>query len=161
MKELLNGLWVLFCALIVSCLMFSVGTLYTLLYGIWFSRRAKKGNRLTALFRFLWRILDGMAAAVGYALYEMAYSLDLAWNVNGEIVEDMVTTKEDTEFTKKNVSISESIGKLEIDGDLNKFGKKFTKMLNVFFNQKQHAIDAWRFNQAKKKLMEDYFEERK
>ena len=160
MKELLNGLWVLFCALIVSCLMFSIGTLYTLLYGIWFSRRAKKGNRLTALFRFLWRIVDGMAAAVGYALYEMAYALDLAWNVNGEIVEDMVTTKEDTEFTKKNVSISESVGKLEIDGDLNKFGKKFTKMLNVFFNQKQHAIDAWRFNQAKKKLMEDYFQKK-
>lgn len=160
MKELLNGIWVLFCAILVSALMFSFGTLYTLFYGIWFSRRAKKGNRWTALFRFLWRILDGMAAAVGYALYEIAYALDLAWNVNGEIIEDIVTAKEDTEFTKKNVSISESVGKLEIDGDLNKSGKIFTKALNIFFNQKQHAIDAWKFNQAKKELISEYFEKR-
>lgn len=160
MKELLNGIWVLFWAIIISSLMFTVGTLYTLFYGIWFSRRAKKGNRFTALFRFFWRIIDGMAAALGYALYEIAYALDLAWNVNGEIIEDIVTTKEDTEFTKKNVSISESVGKLEIDGDLNDSGKKFSNMLNVFFNQKQHAIDAWNFSKAKEELKNKFFENR-
>jgi hypothetical protein len=154
MKELLNGLWVLFCALIVSCLMFTIGTAYSLGYAIWLSVTLKDWK---AFFNFWWRLVDGFAAALGYALYEIAYSLDLAWNVNGEILEDMVTAKEETEFSKKNISVSESVGKLEIDGDLNNSGKKFSKMLNIFFNQKQHAIDAWRFSEAKKKLMENYF----
>lgn len=154
MKELLNGLWVLFCALIVSCLMFTIGTAYSLGYAIWLSATLKDWK---AFFNFWWRLVDGFAAALGYALYEIAYSLDLAWNVNGEILEDMVTAKEETEFSKKNISVSESVGKLEIDGDLNNSGKKFSKMLNIFFNQKQHAIDAWRFSEAKKKLMSDYF----
>jgi hypothetical protein len=154
MKELLNGFWVLFCALIVSCLMFTIGTAYSLGYAIWLSVTLKDWK---AFFNFWWRLVDGFAAALGYALYEIAYSLDLAWNVNGEILEDIVTAKEETNFSKKNISVSESVGKLEIDENLNSSGKKFSKMLNIFFNQKQHAIDAWRFSEAKKKLMKNYF----
>lgn len=158
MKELLTGVWALFWAILVSILMFTIGTAYSLGYAIWLSVTLKDWK---AFFKFWWRLADGFAATIGYMLYEIAYSLDLGWNVNGEILEDMFTAKEDTEFSKKNISVSASIGKLEIDGDLNKSGKRFSKVLNFAFNQKQHAIDAWNYTLAKKKLREQYFEKKK
>jgi hypothetical protein len=157
MKELLNGLWSLFWAILVSCLMFSIGTLYSLGYSIWLSVTLKDWK---AFFKFWWRLIDGMAATLGYILYEIAYGLDVGWNVNGEILEDMLTAKEDTTFSQKNLSVSASVGKLEIDGDLNKHGKRFSKVLNFFFNQKQHAIDAWNYTQAKKELHSQFFQKK-
>lgn len=158
MKELAKGIWSLAWAIVVSLIMFTVGTLYSIGYGIWLGKKAKKQDRRTAIFRYIWRLVDGFAAAIGHALYEVAYALDLAWNVNGEILEDVVTAKEDTTFTEKNISVSASIGKLEIDGDLNKSGKVFSKVLNVFFWQKRHAVDAWNYTKARKELKEQYFE---
>ena len=154
MKELLQGFWALLWAIIVSSLVFSIGTLYSLGYSIWLSITFKKWY---AFFQFWWRLIDGFAAALGNLLYEAAYSLDLGWNVNGEILEDMLTAEENTTFTQKNMSVSASVGKLQIDGKLNKFGLKFSKLLNFFFGQKQHAIDAWYYTKAKKELREKYF----
>jgi hypothetical protein len=91
----------------------------------------------------------------------MAYALDMGWNVNGEILEDMLTAEESTTFTQRDLSVSASVGKLEIDGKLNKSGKMFSKVLNFAFNQKQHAIDAWNYTQAKRALKDLYFEKRK
>ena len=157
MIELLKGIWSLFWAILVSCLMFSIGTIYSLGYSIWLTVTLKDWK---AFFKFWWRLVDGIAAAIGHILYETAYGLDVGWNVNGEILEDMLTAKEDTTFSQKNLSVSASVGKLEIDGDLNKSGKRFSKLLNFFFNQKQHAIDAWRYTQARKELKEQFFEKR-
>src|SRR5574343_6552 len=149
MKELLQGIWSLIWAIIVSVLMFSIGTLYSLGYAIWLSITLKKWY---AFFQFWWRLIDGFCAAIGNFLYEAAYSLDLSWNVNGEILEDMLTTEENTTFNQKNISVSASTGKLEVEGKLTKSGKRFSKLLNFFFGQKQHAIDAWNYTKAKKEL---------
>lgn len=157
MKELLSGTWALIWALIVSALMFTVGTVYSLGYSIWLSVTMKKWY---AFFLFWWRLIDGFCAAIGHAFYEIAYALDLGWNVNGEILEDMITSEENTTFNQKNISVSASTGKLEIDGKLNKFGKIFSKVLNFAFAQKQHAIDAWYYTQAKIKLRNQYFEKK-
>jgi PhoH-like ATPase len=75
----------------------------------------------------------------------------------------MLTAKENTTFTQRDLSVSASVGKLEIDGDLNKFGKGFSKALNFFFGQKQHAVDAWNYTKARKELKDinikdDYIE---
>jgi len=162
MKELAIALWALLWALIVSVALLPVGFVYNLLYGIWLSKRARKGNRWTAIFRFVWRIIDGVCAAIGHTIYEFAYGWDLSWNVvGGEFLEDCITAKEDTTFTEKNVSVSASVGKLEIDNDLNKTGKWFSKALNFAFGQKQHARDAWNYLQARNKLKAQYFEPRK
>jgi hypothetical protein len=155
MKELFKAIWALVWALIVSSLVLSIGMVYSLGYAIWLSVTLKKWY---AFFTFWWRLVDGFAAALGGGLYEVAYMLDLMWNVNGEIIEDMVTAKEDTTFSQKNMSVSASIGKLQIDGNLNKFGLGFSKVLNFFFGQKQHAIDAWNFTKAKRELKEKYFQ---
>lgn len=157
MKELLNGLWSLIWAAVVSVLMFSIGTVYTMLYSLWLTVTLKD---VKAFFVFWWKTIDGLAAAAGYALYRLAYALDMGWNVNGEILEDFFTHKEDTNFGKKNITVSATIGKLEIDGDLNKTGRWFSGILNFFFNQKQHAKDAWRWTKARNELKEQYFEER-
>lgn len=154
MKELFQGLWALIWAIIVSCLMFSIGTLYSLFYSIWLSVTLRKWY---AFFHFWWRLIDGFSAAIGHALYEIAYALDLAWNVNGEILEDIITHEEKTHFSEKNISVSATTGDIEIRGKLNKSGIIFSKVLNFFFGQKQHAIDAWLFTKAKKELREKYF----
>lgn len=158
MKELFQGLWALIWALIVSNLMFTVGIAYSFVYSIWLTITLK---RWYAFFQFWWKLVDGLCLVVGHIFYEIAYALDMGWNVNGEIIEDMVTAKENTTFTERDLSVSASIGKLQIDGDLNKFGKGFSKTLNFFFGQKQHAIDAWNYTKAKKELKEKYFEEGK
>ena len=155
MKELFQGLWALIWALMVSSLMFSIGTVYSLGYSIWLSVTLKKWY---AFFEFWWRMIDGACVVAGHILYEIAYALDMGWNVNGEILEDMLTAEEKTTFTQRDLSVSASVGKLEIDGKLNKFGRGFSKALNFFFGQKQHAIDAWNYTKARKELKEKYFE---
>lgn len=154
MKELVHGIWSLIWALIVSSLMFSIGTAYSLGYSIVMSVTLKDK---WMFFKFWWRLVDGFCAAAGHALYEIAYALDMGWNVNGEILEDIITAKENTHFSEKNISVSATTGKLEIDGDLNKAGKIFSKVLNFFFGQKQHAKDAWLYTKAKKELQGQYF----
>lgn len=154
MKELVHGIWSLIWALIVSSLMFSIGTVYSLIYSIYMSVTLKDK---WMFFKFWWRLIDGFCAAAGHVLYETAYALDLGWNVNGEILEDIITAKENTTFSQKNISVSATTGKLEIDGDLNKAGKIFSKALNFFFGQKQHAKDAWMYTKARKELKDQYF----
>ena len=154
MKELAEGVWTLIWAILVSILMYAFGTLYSLGYSIWLTVSLKKWY---AFFTFWWRLIDGIAASIGYMLMAISIGLDMSWNVNGEILEDMLTAEEHTEFSKKNVTVSASTGKLELDGKLNKFGLKFSKALNFFFGQKQHAIDSWNFEQARRELREKYF----
>lgn len=154
MKELLQGIWALVWAVIVSVFVITIGTIYSFGYSVWLSITLKKWH---ACLTFWWRLVDGFCAALGHLLYEFAYSMDLCWNVNGEIIEDLITSEENTTFTDKNISVSASTGKLEVDGKLNKFGRGFSKVLNFFFGQKQHAIDAWYYTKARKELKENYF----
>lgn len=154
MKELAISIWVLVWAIIVSCILWPVAAVYSFGYSIWLSVTLKKWY---AFFQFWWRLIDGVAAAIGHVIFEIAYALDLTWNVNGEIIEDCITAKEETYFSKKNITVSTSTGKLEIDGDLNKVGTKFSQTLNFFFGQKRHAVDSWNFYQAKEELRKQYF----
>lgn len=158
MKELGIGIWSLLWATLVSVLVITIGTLYSFGYSIWLSITLKKWH---ACLTFWWRLIDGWCAALGHVLYSIAFACDLGWNVNGEILEDMVTHEEQTTFTEKNITVSATIGKLEIDGKLNKFGRGLSSLLSLFFGQKQHAVDAWLYTQAHKELKEKYFHPRK
>jgi hypothetical protein len=91
-----------------------------------------------ALGKLVWRTIDGTFATIGYLFYHIGYTQDLMWNIYGEAIEDVTTAKEDTLFGKKNVTVSTSIGKEEIDNKLVPSGKNISKVLNVAFNQKQH-----------------------
>lgn len=155
MKELLQGFAVFLMATIVSCLLIPWLTIYSFFYSIYFSAKLKTP---LFFFWFWWKVIDGTLASVGYMLYHIAMGQDIMWNVQGEFLEDTITSREDTEFGSKNVTVSASVGKLEIDGALNKWGLFSTKVLNVVFNQKRHAIDSWLFQKAKKELRDKYFE---
>lgn len=154
MKELYLGLLEIIGAIIVSVLILPIGFIYSFCYSIWLSVTLKKWY---AFFLFWWRFIDGICAALGYMLHSIAYGLDLMWNVNGELIEDIITHEEHSEFSKKNITVSASTGKLELDGKLNPRGKWFSKMLNVVFGQKAHAIDAWNYLVALRALKKDYF----
>ena len=154
MKELFLGIWALIWAVIVTVLMWTLGFVYSIGYSFWLTITLKKP---LAFFKFWWRVIDGVSFALGNLLYEIAYALDLTWNVNGEIIEDLITAEEKTTFTDRDISVSASVGKLEVEGKLNKFGKKFSKVLNFAFGQKQHATDAWFYTNARKELKGKYF----
>lgn len=154
MKEFFIGLLEFIGAIVVTILLLPIGFIYSLGYSIWLTVTVK---RWQAFFMFWWRFTDGMFAAIGYMLHSIAYGLDLMWNVNGEIIEDIITHEEHTEFSKKNIPVSASTGKLELEGKLNPRGKRFSKFLNIIFGQKAHAIDAWNYLIALRALKKDYF----
>jgi hypothetical protein len=156
MKELLTGIWVLIWSIIVSVLIFSIGTLYSFGYSIWltFTKDYK------AFFKFWIKLIDGLLSVIGDICFYIAKSLDIGWNINGEILEDMLTAEEDTTFGEKGITVSASVGKLEVDNKLNKFGLFFTKLLNLFFWQKRHAVDSWHYYLAKKELSENFHEKK-
>jgi len=140
MKFLLKSILTLIMAIIVSIILLPIGFVYSLGYSFWLAITYKN---VKEFFIFWWRLIDGLAYALGYILHSTAIGLDFAWNVNGEILEDMVTPKEDTTFTDKGITVSASIGKLEVNNNLNKYGKIFSKVLNFAFQQKTHAVDSW------------------
>ena len=154
MKELLKGTYILLCAIFVSVFMYTIGIIYSLGYAAWLSISLKDWK---AFFKFWWKLIDGFGAAIGHVFYEMAYALDLTWNVNGELLEDMMTHEENTTFTEKNISVSASIGKLEKEKKLNRFGRFFSKLLNLFFLQKRHALDSWNYYIDHKQFKKNYF----
>lgn len=154
MKELGTGIVVLIGAILVTVIVYWFLFIYSMFYSVWLTISLKNWK---AFFLFWWRLIDGLFAAVGHCLFQIGYALDLSWNVTGEAVEDFVTHEEKTEFSKKNITLSASIGKLSIDGKLNNFGKKFSSFLNVAFNQKAHAEDSWNYHTARMKLLDEYF----
>ena len=154
MKEFLNGLIVLIASSMVTLILFWYLILHQIFHAIYMTITLRDWKSLGKL---VWRTIDGTFATIGYLFYQIGYSQDLIWNIYGEAIEDVTTAKEDTLFGKKNVTVSTSIGKEEIEGRLVPSGKKISKVLNVVFNQKQHAIDSWLFHNVKNELREKYF----
>jgi len=154
MKDLWEGIKVFFGACVITALILWFLFLYSVIYSLWLTISLKNWK---AFFVFWWRLIDGILAALGHAFFQIGYALDLIWNVNGEAVEDVVTYVEETEFSKKNVSLSASIGNESIDGNLSPFGVKLSNFLNWVFKQKSHAEDSWNYQEERNKLLEKYF----
>lgn len=154
MKEFLNGLIVLIGASMITVLLFWYLILHQIGHAVYMTITLKDWK---ALGKLVWRTIDGTFATIGYLFYQIGYTQDLMWNIYGEAIEDVTTTKEDTLFGKKNVTVSTSIGKEEFQNKLVPSGKNISKVLNVSFNQKQHAVDSWLFHKAKNELREKYF----
>jgi hypothetical protein len=84
-----------------------------------------------------------------YFFLNNAITIDILGNVNGELIERLVTKERNTLFGSQGVTISASLGDLELRNKLNKKGLFLSKILNFAFNQKQHCIDAY-YNLIKK-----------
>lgn len=134
--------------------MYLVGAGYSVLHAIVMTFSLKKWD---AAYHLVLRWTDGIFCSCAYLLNSFSYFLDLLSNVNGEIYEDVLTVKEDTNFGKKNISVSSSTGKLEVDGKIKNGSQWFSNLLNFAFNQKQHARDSYLYDVAKSKLRREYF----
>ena len=159
MRELLSGLLCFIAASIVSCFQLTLGLVFSVIYSFYMPIVGRKPWYFPVTF--WWHLIDGWCAAIGHLLYHGGYAQDLMWNVNGEILEDMITHEENTTFGQKNITVSASVGKLEKEGKLNKYGGFSSKVLNIAFGQKAHARDSWDYNQALKELQKGYFHKRK
>jgi hypothetical protein len=158
MREFGIGIVVLIASIIVSAIVLPLGFVYGIGHSIFFSFK-KRDPRI--FFIQMWVTIDGFFAGLGHVLYHVGLGQDIQWNVvSGELLEDMITPKEDTTFRDKTYPVSASVGKLEIDQDLNKYGRFSSRVLNIVFMQKQHARDAWNWNVARNELKKKYFEKK-
>lgn len=153
MKNFFNSLLILFGTILVSIVIFPIGFVYSLGYNIYMTFIQKDW---TIFFKLLWRIINGILTALGYIILQTCIGIDMIWNVFGELFEDCFTAKENTDFAEAGITVSSSTGHLEVDSELNTFGKSFSKLLSLVFGQKQHAIDSWKLDQAKKELKKQY-----
>jgi hypothetical protein len=80
-----------------------------------------------------------------YIAYHTALFLDYTWNVfAGELLEDIITWKENTWFGNGKTTVSASIGQLEDKESLNKAGKLFSSFLNFIFNEENHTLKSYK-----------------
>ena len=154
MKEFAIGILKMVAGIIVFIPMIVIGFIYSIFHAAYMTFTLKKWYMF---FVLMWRNIDGTFAAIGHIAGEIGYGLDLLSNVNGEIYEDVLTTEENTNFGKKNISVSSSTGKLEYEFKIMKGREWFSKMLNWAFRQKQHAIDSYLFDKAKADIRKGYF----
>jgi hypothetical protein len=107
----------------------------------------KKGIIYAFGYWFVWmfRVLYQLWVAVKYLLFQIAYFIDLLGNVLfGEMLEDIVTTREDTYLGKGGITISAALGELAQSYDLNKTGIWLVNLLGkVDKNHCQKAIELW------------------
>lgn len=72
-----------------------------------------------------------------------AITIDILGNINGELIERLVTKERNTLFGTKGVTISASLGDLELKGKLNKRGIFLCFILEFFFSEPDHCINAY------------------
>ncbi len=114
----MKGFIAFICAVILGCLLLPISFLYS-------------------FFVYLFQ------NKLHYFFLNNAITIDILGNVNGELIERFVTKEKRTLFGEQGVTISASLGDLELRGKLNKKGLFLSKMLNFAFNQKQHCVDAF------------------
>ncbi|RLD69234.1 MAG: hypothetical protein DRI95_00650 [Bacteroidetes bacterium] len=140
MKKELTPLILFLSAFILFGLLSGVGIIATYILGLlyfWKSRNFLK--MFTLPFMLIYQLWN----ACKYVLYSLAVGLDLLGNVAvGELIELLVTDKRNTLLGKGNITISASLGKLQLEKELNKRGLKFSKLLDKIFEQ-NHCILAY------------------
>lgn len=157
MKELLIGIIVFMFSITFTLVALPFLILYSIIKNI---INLFKNKDWKLIFKLIWKMIDGYCASIGHILFSIGYSLDMLWNVNGELIEDVVTKEDDTTFGEKNTPVSASIGKLELDEKLTPNGENVSKFLNLIFWEKNHATDSWNFLVAKKELRKKFFKKK-
>jgi len=148
MKEFLKSIFTLFfaCLITLGLVVIPILPLYTFGHIFWSSH---KNNDVRIIVLRLLKIIDGVLCAIAYIIYSIAIALDMIWNVFGELFEDLITHKEETYFGEKDITVSASIGQIKTNNHLNKFGKFKERVLNFFFNEKDHCGYAWEEHKLK------------
>lgn len=145
-KKIISGPIALLASLILSIILLPVGFLYTIGK---YAKECKVNPILTMLKNFGLSIL----LVISYLCMRVAVAIDRLGNVvAGEFLEDFITSKEDTLFSKPDITISSSTGALEVEGELNKTGTWFSKILSKVLGEDNHAILSYAHYLESKKL---------
>lgn len=136
----MKNLKLFFSAILVSIFLIPTGLVYNI------------GKSIYKVLKYWYYILFQLVVVVKYLStkkrlnfwFKLAYAQDLLWNViAGELLEDVVTNRENTYFGKGNITVSASTGKEVFENQLAMRGKWFTKMLDKSFKEKHHCLNAW------------------
>jgi len=139
MKEMRPILLLVF-AVIVFTLISGIGIIATVILGLFFWWRNKNFVKMLLLIP---RIIYQIWIAIKYLICQIALTIDLIGNaLAGELIEYIITSERNTLFGKGNVTISASVGDLELRKNLNKRGLKFTKLLSYIFEE-NHSVNAY------------------
>lgn len=150
MKKELQPLVLFISAILVFGTLAILGMVYNLGKSIYGCIRLKFWQGVFSFVGYWLNVLYQLWNVAKYFLMKSAVAIDLFGNVaGGEMLEDVVTAKENTLFGDGNITISASIGKLEINGGLNKRGWFLTKLLSKVLG-KNHSIDAYQKELANK-----------
>ena len=151
MKELIRGVVTLVGSLLVFTPVIIIGVLFNLIYPFYMAFKEKDWK---LFFKIWWRLIDGTLSTIGNMLYDgVSVKWDEMGNVWGEWIEDVVTTTEKTQFGVKNTTVSASVGYLEHEKlPLFERGKKLSRLLNIVFRHKRHAIGSWEKKLAIKEI---------
>lgn len=145
-KKIISGPIALLASLILSIILLPVGFLYTIGK---YAKECKVNPILTMLKNFGLSIL----LVISYLCMRVAVAIDRLGNVvAGEFLEDFITSKENTLFSDPNTTISSSTGALEVEGELNKTGTWFSKILSKILGEDNHAILSYAHYLESKKL---------
>ena len=151
MIELGKAIVVLIASVIVTIIIMPILILWSLGHGLVMMVRGKN------IFKLIWRYIDGTAYVISNFIYNIALSLDMLWNVFGEAFEDVFTHKEETQFGKRNMTVSAAVGHLELTDLDNKWQRRFSNLLNKVFMQKNHAVDSWMVRKAIGEIRNEHF----
>jgi len=150
-KEFRYGLITMVGAAIVFTPVIIIGLIFNIFYPPYMAFKEKDWK---LFFKIWWRLIDGTYAFLGDVMYQgFSERYDELGNVWGEWIEDVVATQEKTSFGDKRTTISASVGFLEYYKIfMYKRGHDLSKVLNMAFRQKRHAIGSWEKKLALKEL---------
>jgi len=125
-------------ACLISIFLLPVGFIYFII-------KAAVKFRLLGFLMYIFLIVAQITKLFFSFLHFIALFLDKLGNIiAGDLLEDLITTDEDTTFGKFDFTISASVGRLEERFRLNKRGLMFTDLLSKILGN-NHAIIAYRY----------------
>lgn len=151
MKKIKN-IFLFIIAVVVTVLTVVIGTIYNIIKSIIESCQLKFWKGFLNFLRYWWYVIKQFFFVILELFYYLAYVLDLLWNVfGGEMFEDWFTPNEKTMFGVAGVTVSAAIGHQILHGKLTKFGQWFSGVLDFFFNEEDHCVNAWNKYELKTK----------
>lgn len=140
LKFLLESLVGLVLAIIVTVVLKTVGTVYSIGWIIYYINKPKR------VIKFIDTWIGGIFQNIAWFIMKFNLLLDYIWNIGGsaELLEDFSTSREDTLFNTPRVSISASIGEAEQLDDTTKHVRGFSRGLNIIFRETTHCLSSYK-----------------
>ncbi len=127
---------------IINCILVPFGMLWNLGKSIYESFKYRSVDKFEKLFNYWGCFFTNLVFVFNYLCWHIAFAQDLFLNVcSGELIEDCITTNEDTLFGVGDCTVSAAIGREQQKQTLLPFGKKVSKVLDKGLGNK-HCYDA-------------------